>query len=88
MKYKTEDFIQAVMKRCPKAEVIQETGNLIRILMYDLRDKLAIGSLIDNTRNFKIVKISDYPNRLSKEFPVSVYRVKKLRITKKNCKKK
>lgn len=59
-----------------EAVVKQDGGDTARIFIYKKNRKQPVTTLIDRSKNWEIVKISDYPEQ--KGFPLSVIRIKRL----------
>lgn len=73
----------ALRKKDSRVEVEQDALPLFRIFIYSLKGKREILTYIDKSKEFSLVKISNYPND-NPAYPLCVLRVMKLR-KKKRC---
>lgn len=76
-----------LLLRDENVEVREDTITTFRIFIYSLRGKRMILSYLDKQKEFRVTKISDYPDQ-GKQYPLCVLRVEKLRIRKKRAKAK
>lgn len=68
-------------------EIREDNPFAFRIFIYSLMGKRMILSYLDKRKEFKVTKISDYPDQ-GKQYPICVLRMERLRIVKKRKKPK
>lgn len=71
-----------LLLRDENVELKEDTFLSFRIFIYSLMGKRKILTFMDKQKEFRVTKISDYPDR-GKQFPICVLRVERLRIVKK-----
>lgn len=76
-----------LLLRDENVEVKEDTFLSFRIFIYSLMGKRKILTYLDKIKEFRVTKISDYPDQ-GKQYPICVLRVERLRITKKRKKPK
>lgn len=76
-----------LMLKDENVEVREDNPFAFRIFIYSLRGKRMILSYLDKIKEFKVTKISDYPDQ-GKQYPICVLRMERLRIVKKRKKPK
>ena len=76
-----------LMLRDENVEIREDTFLSFRIFIFSLMGKRKILTYLDELKEFKVNKISDYPDR-GKEYPICVLRVERLRLKKKVVKAK
>lgn len=68
-------------------ELKEDTFLSFRIFIYSLLGKRKILTYLDKIKEFRVTKISDYPDR-GKQYPICVLRMERLRLKKKVVKAK
>lgn len=76
-----------LLLRDENVELKEDTFLSFRIFIYSLMGKRKILTYMDKQKEFKVTKISDYPDR-GKQYPICVLRVQRLRLKKKAVKSK
>jgi hypothetical protein len=76
-----------LMLRDENVEVKEDTFLSFRIFIYSLLGKRKILTYLDKIKEFRVTKISDYPDR-GKQYPICVLRMERLRLKKKVVKAK
>ena len=76
-----------LMLKDENVEVREDNPFAFRIFIYSLMGKRKILSFLDKRKEFKVTKISDYPDQ-GKQYPICVLRMERLRIVKKRKKPK
>ena len=76
-----------LMLKDENVEIREDNRFQFRIFIYSLRGKRMILSYLDKRKEFKVTKISDYPDQ-GKQYPICVLRMERLRIVKKRKKPK
>lgn len=76
-----------LMLKDENVEIREDNYFQFRIFIYSLRGKRMILSYLDKRKEFKVTKISDYPDQ-GKQYPICVLRMERLRIVKKRKKPK
>lgn len=77
-----------LLLRDENVELKEDTTFLsFRIFIYSLMGKRKILTFMDKQKEFKVTKISDYPDQ-GKQYPICVLRVERLRLKKKVVKAK
>lgn len=76
-----------LMLKDENVEVREDNPFAFRIFIYSLMGKRKILSYLDKIKEFKVTKISDYPDQ-GKQYPICVLRMERLRIVKKRKKPK
>lgn len=71
-----------LLLRDENVELKEDTFLSFRIFIYSLMGKRRILTFMDKQKEFRVTKISDYPDR-GKQFPICVLRVERLRIVNK-----
>lgn len=71
-----------LMLKDENVEVREDNPSAFRIFIYSLGGKRMILSYLDNIKEFRVTKISGYPDQ-GKQYPICVLRMEKLRIVKK-----
>lgn len=72
-------------KKAEDVKLIIDSPTLFRIFIYTQRTKYPITAFIDRQKQYRIIKISDYPKQEG-HYPICVVRVERLRIIKKRKK--
>ena len=76
-----------LLLRDENVELKEDTFLSFRIFIYSLMGKRKILTYMDKQKEFRVTKISDYPDQ-GKQYPICVLRVERLRIVKKRKKPK
>lgn len=76
-----------LLLRDENVELKEDTFLSFRIFIYSLMGKRKILTFMDKQKEFRVTKISDYPD-LGKQYPICVLRVKRLCLKKKAVKVK
>lgn len=76
-----------LLLRDENVELKEDTFLSFRIFIYSLMGKRKILTFMDKQKEFKVTKLSDYPDQ-GKQYPICVLRVERLRIVKKRKKPK
>lgn len=76
-----------LLLRDENVEVKEDTFLSFRIFIYSLMGKRKILTFMDKQKEFRVTKISDYPDQ-GKQYPICVLRVERLRLKKKAVKAK
>lgn len=76
-----------LMLKDENVEIREDNPFAFRIFIYSLRGKRMILSYLDKRKEFRVTKISDYPDQ-GKQYPICVLRVERLRLKKKVVKAK
>ena len=76
-----------LLLRDENVELKEDTFLSFRIFIYSLMGKRKILTYMDKQKEFKVTKISDYPDQ-GKQYPICVLRMERLRIVKKRKKPK
>ena len=76
-----------LLLRDENVELKEDTFLSFRIFIYSLMGKRKILTFMDKQKEFRVTKISDYPDQV-KQYPNCVLRVERLRIVKKRKKPK
>lgn len=76
-----------LMLKDENVEIREDNYFQFRIFIYSLRGKRMILSYLDKIKEFRVTKISDYPDQ-GKQYPICVLRVERLRLKKKAVKAK
>ena len=76
-----------LMLKDENVEIREDNPFAFRIFIYSLMGKRMILSYLDKRKEFKVTKISDYPDQ-GKQYPICVLRMERLRIVKKRKKPK
>jgi hypothetical protein len=76
-----------LMLKDENVEIREDNPFAFRIFIYSLMGKRKILSYLDKRKEFKVTKISDYPDQ-GKQYPICVLRMERLRIVKKRKKPK
>lgn len=76
-----------LMLKDENVEVREDNLFAFRIFIYSPRGKRMILSYLDKIKEFRVTKISDYPDQ-GKQYPICVLRMERLRIVKKRKKPK
>lgn len=76
-----------LLLRDENVEVKEDTFLSFRIFIYSLMGKRKILTYLDKIKEFRVTKISDYPDQ-GKQYPICVLRMERLRLKKKVVKPK
>lgn len=72
-----------LLLRDENVELKEDTFLSFRIFIYSLMGKRKILTYMDKQKEFRVTKISDYPDQ-GKQYPICVLRVERLRLKKKS----
>ena len=72
-----------LLLRDENVEVKEDTFLSFRIFIYSLMGKRKILTYLDKIKEFRVTKISDYPDQ-GKQYPICVLRMERLRLKKKS----
>jgi len=76
-----------LLLRDENVELREDTFLSFRIFIYSLMGKRKILTYLDKQKEFRVTKISDYPDQ-GKQYPICVLRMERLRLKKKATKPK
>lgn len=82
-----KELEKALKEKDEDVRLEKDSPTSFRIFVYQQRAKYPITSFIDRSKNYKIIKISDYPKQEG-HYPICVVRIERLRLRRKVVKRK